>query len=266
VNKNRSSTGRLARHFSAACCLLMSSPALSANPSKDLVGAFKATYQQEPPLIRTIKEPIFEYEHPDHVVEVLTPTVILAPARLVKLHKARYALIVSETAQKVGHASLGAFSVSYLNHDKGWRLEQVWPELTFMGTFGIPADEIWEASFWSEPLVLASSTYCGMGGCEAGIAAFSLGETAPRFLGIIPGTSEYGLVEPGVGDCETYHYTARISAPSSKKNVLSVSYFGWTAPPGSIKPKHWFRRKTDYALSGHTLIATPEIKIPDCGK
>lgn len=266
MSKNPSWIGRLAQHLSAACCLLPSSPALAVNPSKDLIGAFEATYQRAPPLTRTIQEPIFEYEHPGHVVEVRTLTAIFAPARLVKRHGDHYALIVTETVQNVGHAWPGAFAISYLSYDHGWRLEQVWPEFTFMGETGIPADKTWEANFWSEPLVLASSTYCGMGGCEESIAAFAVGAKAPSFLGIVPGTAEYGLVSPVLSDCETYHYTARIGAPVSRKNVLSVSYFGWTAPAGSTKPKHWFRHKTDYAISRNALIARPEIKVPDCGK
>jgi hypothetical protein len=105
-----------------------------------------------------------------------------------------------------------------------------------------------------------------MGGCSEDIAVFALGEKAPRFLGTVPGTAEYNFPVPGVSNCETYHYTARIGASISKKNVLSVSYFGWTAPSGNTKPKHWFRYKADYTISRNTLIARPQIKIPDCGK
>ena len=244
----------------------MSSPAFAADPSKDLIGAFTATYRQAPPLIRTIKQPIIEEGHPDHVVEVLTQTALLTPARLLKLHGGHYALLVSERVQDAGHAGPGALSIAYLDYRNAWTLKQVWPELVFMGERGIPADKTWEADFWSEPLILASTTWCGMDACEASIAAFVLGRTAPRLLGFVPGSAEYGVGEPGSDNCETYHYTARIDAPSSRKNVLSVIFSGWTAPPGGTKPKHWFRRGTDYAISADTLIASPDIKIPDCGK
>ena len=258
--------GRLTLPSCAVCCLLACSPAFAADPSKDLIEAFKATYQQAPPLIRTIREPISEYGHPNHITEALTRTAVLAPARLIKLYQSHYALLVSEAVQNVGHAWPGAFSISYLHHGTDRTLEQLWPELTFMGETGIPADETWEAHFWSEPLVLASSTYCGMGGCQASIAVFALGKAAPRLLGTVPGSAESGSVEPGLSECKTYRYIASISAPASKNNVLSVRYRGWTAPPGSTKPKHWFRRKTDYAVLGNTLVASPKVDIPDCGK
>ncbi len=266
MRKRLSSVARQARYVFAGCGLLGSSPALAADPTKDLAGAFIATYQQAPPLVSTIKQPVSEYEHPEGIVEVLTQTAILAPVRIVKLGDAHYALLVSETVQNVGHAWPGAFSISYLHYHGRWVLERNWSELTFMGQTGIPADVTWAARFWSEPLILASSTYCGMGGCETSVAAFSLGQKAPRFLGRVPGSAEYRGIDPVLSTCESYHYIAQIGAPASRKNVLSVSYGGWTAPPGRIAPKHWFRRRTDYSFSEGKLMASPNLKIPDCGK
>ncbi|WP_428392932.1 hypothetical protein [Lichenicoccus sp.] len=257
---------RLRTRAAIACSLLASLSALAVEPSKDLIGAFTATYQHAPPLVRTVKQPILDEEHPNHVFEVLTQTARLAPLRLVKLSKARYALLVSETLLNVGHAWPGAFSIAYLDYSKRWRLEHVWPELTFMGETGIPADETWQAYFWTKPLVFASSTYCGMGGCTADIAAFALGDAAPRLLGTVPGSAEYGPNEPALGDCETYHYVARIGPARLKNNVFSVRFSGWTAPPGRTEPKQWFSRTTDYAISRNMLIARPEVSIPDCGK
>lgn len=255
--------GRLIHYLCAAFCLLASAPAFAVNPSKDLAGAFGATYQQAPPLIRVIKEPIADDRHPGHVMEVLTRTATLAPARLVQLSGTRYALFVSETIWEGGHSAPGAFSVSYLRYDKTWTLEQIWPELAFLGRSGRPADVIWGLSFGADPLVLTSSTYCGMGVCSESIGVFSLERTTPRFLGIVPGKFENGL-SLGLNHCPLYHRTVRIGAPTLKRGAFSALYSEWTVPSGSPAPKHWFRRTTNYIVSTSGLIASPALQLAEC--
>ncbi len=261
----------LARRYGLASVFIVTSlmtgrQARTAEPSGELLNAFVATYHHAPPLVVKVKERLGEFEHVDHPDDATTAMMSLVPARLVKLGGSRYALFVFEMDQNTGHAFPGAISIAYLDQIVGgWKFDQVWPEITFMGNSGRPADNMTEATFWVEPLALASTTYCGMGACEESIAVFALGEKAPRHLGDVPGSAEYNSGFPG-SSCETYRYSAQVGPPASAQSVLSVTWSGWTAPPGMTQPKRMFRKKADYAISGTRLTTASELQIPDCGK
>jgi len=266
INAVRLAGTLLALAIFGAAPSFASGPARAAEPSNDLVNAFTTTYRHAPPLIMQIKERLGESEQTDHPDDLRNVTMSITPNRLIQLHGSKYALFVFERDQDASYADPGAISIAYLDDNNGsWKLDHLWPEIAFMGNSGQPADKLTKEAFRSEPLVLASTTYCGMGSCSEDIVVFGLDKNAPRNFGDVPGSAEFQSDFPN-SSCESYHYVAALAAPVSAKNLMSVTYSGWTAAPGKSQPRRMFRIATDYSISGSQLVPQPAIKIPDCGK
>jgi len=243
-------------HLAVAICLLAPSPAVGGESGRDLAAAFTATYQQPPPLVRTIDQPIYADGRIDHML--YNESAVLAAARLVKQHGRHYALLVSETVQDVGHAHPGSSSIAYLTLDRTWHLERLWPELATMEETGIPADRISSVRFGAEPLILASSTYCGMGACGETISVFAVGQDAPRVLGALEGGFDNNN-ESRAPSCPRQRYTATIAAPRIRTDAFSVIYAGWTTGESGTGPKRLFRRRVDYVDPAKGLVpASPQ--------
>lgn len=261
-------SGLILRWLLAGCCLMGATPASAANQA-DIDGAFIAAFGGSPPITRNVMQPVGSKIVDGKRVPASAPrTFSLMPERLVSLGRSRSALIVSEVAQKAGHAWPGAIAIAYLGEDNGWRLEHVWPEIAFVGNFGTPSDKAEVKRFGGQIIYLATSRYCGMGGCEDTVFVITLDQTAPRFVGSVAGDSVFPVFpDPDrVTRCETYKYSVKIGPPVTGRGLMSVTYKGWTAPANRTAPKHYFRLQADAVVTGDHLELQPKISIPDCGK
>ena len=244
------------------------SPA-DAGSGADLDAAFLAAFGGMPPMTRHVEEPLHDRQHPERTGAREPLTMSLTPDRLVPLGGSRWALVVSETAENANLATPGAIGVAYLRHvGDAWVLEQLWPEVGYLGIDGRPGRAGEEVRrFAASPLYFATDESCGLGECSDGITAISLDVAAPRLLGTISG----GAVNPAIRDaldlgCEHYDFTARIGPPSTANGLFSVTYRGWTAPDGKTAPRSRFRLVTDAVSTDGSLAAWPAVKIPDCAR
>lgn len=244
-----------------------SPPAVAAaDPALELGQAFAAAYGRAAPVDMGSKEPIRSAGQPGRTVEFRRVTVHLSPERLIRLGGTRYALVIRGTVMEAGHGGPGTFSIAYLDRSlQGWTLRRLWPELIFVGRSGSPFEKTWEARFGDHPLLLSSSTYCGMGSCGEGITATALTEDEPRLLGTVPGGAQY--TSPFADDaCKAYHYLAKVGPPASTRAVLSVTYSGWSGSPDGQRARQTVRQSTDFVTSdGHLVAARPQ-SIPTCGQ
>lgn len=242
------------------CCLLVRASAMARDASGDLQAAFAAVFHKSSPLSASIEGRLL----PSGKAEMLETQLV--PVRLARLSGRRQALIVTEDILQHGWYQQGAITIAYLARDRtGWTVERTWHRLAFTGSFGHAAKTIRIARSWSQPLAMTSSELCGMNSCNTDVAIFALGRKAPRFLGTVDGPGSHDSEWEG-STCESYGFTARFARAASPRNLLSVRYSGWTAPPGTGRPRHRFRRRADIAISGHRLVLRPDIAVPECGR
>lgn len=252
--------------------LLAATGMARAASQADLDASFLAAFGHPPPLIRQTFMPSFYSGLERGESEPWPITVQLTPERLIPLGPSRWALIVKETIQEIGHLYGGAIAVAYLQHrGQLWRKEDVWPEVFYSGFSGVPANGGSAVRhFGAAPLYLATSEWCGQGTCDDSIQVMQLDSSGPRYLGEILGGAwfpwEVADLEYDGFDCESYGYSAKIMPPQTRKAVLSVIYAGWHAPVGQIAPKTRFRYRVDIVPKGDDLAMRPAAPIPTCAR
>lgn len=251
--------------------LLAATGMARAASQADLDASFLAAFGHPPPLIRQTFLPTFVGRIARGESAPWPITVQLTPERLIPLGPARWALIVNETIQEIGHLYAGATAVAYLQH-KGqlWRKEDVWPEVFYSGAFGVPANGGSAVRhFDAAPLYLATTEWCGMGACNDTIDVMRLDRSRPRYLGEIFGGGGFpweGMDLDSDTDCESYDFTATAGPPKSRGAILSMTYAGWRAPAGKLHPKTWFRYRVDIVPKGDDLAMRPMVPIPTCAR
>lgn len=189
-------------------------------------------------------------------------TLDVLPEALFSLDGRRYALVASESDIHPSHADPGAIAIAYMERTTaGWRTVRVWREFAWSGSNGDPFDRVVGlASRERRIAVFREDGGQGQVAKTAWIIAIAAG--GPKLLGHVPaGGSVDAQACPAA--CVHYAYDGMIGPPTHAGAALSMTYGGWTSPPGRPKRKTPFAVTVDYNEADGVLRPERDARLPD---